>query len=131
MRPGQVNKAREEEALLPGGRVTWSEVAFWLLHAWPRAVLLRALGDVAVLLIPSELHLTPVPWKLPVYLVRTTEAQAILHRGLRDDVHGLDVQEHVAEALHLMIDDETRWFFRNDGDFLAAYEYPRTKNNGG
>jgi hypothetical protein len=115
--------AGEAEALLPGNRVAWDEVAFRLVHAWPRAALLRALGDAAILL-PRELHLTRVPWELPIYLVRAMEVQAVLRRPMRDDVHALDAQEHVAEALHLAIDDDTAAFFRNDDDFIAAYEYP-------
>ncbi|HEV2719705.1 MAG TPA: hypothetical protein VG323_06775 [Thermoanaerobaculia bacterium] len=78
--------AREEEALLPGNRITWTEVAFRLVHAWPRAALLRELGDA---------------------------------------------QEHVAEALHLLIDDETVAFFRDDEDFITAYEYPQMSAGGG
>jgi hypothetical protein len=115
--------AGEADALLSGNRVAWDEVAFRLVHAWPRAALLRKLGDAAILL-PRELHLTRVPWELPIYLVRAMEVQAVLRRAMRDDVHALDAQEHVAEALHLAIDDDTAVFFRNDEDFIAAYEYP-------
>src|SRR4029077_17837192 len=130
--PGRklLQHAHEEGGLLPGDRVAWTEVAFWLLQVWPRAALLRELGDGAIL-IPRELHLTTVRWELPVYVVRAMEAQAIVQRELRDDLHGLDVQEHVARTLDMMIDDTTVALFRNDADFIAAYEYPETRDNGG
>jgi len=113
-------QAREEDAPLPGDRVAWHEVAFWLLRVWPRAALLRQLGPASDL-IPRELHLMRVQWQLPVYLVRAMEAQARLQRAAR---HGADVQEHVADVLHLAIDDKTVALFRNDAGFMAAYDYP-------
>jgi len=119
--------AREEDALLPGDLVAWSEVAFHLLRVWPRAALLQQLGDASALL-PRGLHLTPVAWKLPRYLVRAMEVQAVLKRADRDDVHGIAAEEHVAEALDLLVDDETLAFFSNDAEFLSAYEYPETVN---
>ncbi|HKS23287.1 MAG TPA: hypothetical protein VJZ76_10845 [Thermoanaerobaculia bacterium] len=121
------SEAQEEDALLPGDLVEWSEVAFQLLRVWPRAALLRQLGKASALL-PRGLHLTPVRWNLPMYLVRAMEVQAVLKRANRDDVHGIAAEEHVAEALDLLIDDETLAFFRKDAEFLAAYEYPETGN---
>jgi hypothetical protein len=130
--PGRklLQHVREEGGLLPGHRVAWAEVAFWLLQVWPRAALLRELGDGAIL-IPRGLHLTPVPWELPVYLVRAMEAQAIVQRELHDDLHGFDVQEHVARTLDMMVDGTTLELFRNDPDFIAAYEYPPMEEDGG
>lgn len=119
-----VQNLRPERAFLPDGRVVWSEVAYLLLEVWPRALLLRELGDRAVL-IPRELHLRPVSWKLPIYLVRAMEVQAVLAR--EEGVHGESVEDHVAKGLHLLLDDETIAFFRNDAEFLAAYEYPDVK----
>jgi len=117
-------KLRAEQAFLPDGTVVWNEIAYWLLDVWPRSILLRALGDKAVL-IPRELHLRPVAWKLPFYLVRAMEVQAVLAREAV--VHGASVEDHVAKNLHLLLDDATVAFFRNDADFNAAYEYPDTK----
>ena len=95
----------------PGAR--W---AFRLLRAWPRAALLARLGNASALL-PRGLHLTPVPWRLPLYVVRATETQAVSKR------RG-ETEDHVAEALDLLIDDDTLGLFRDDAEFLAAYEYP-------
>jgi hypothetical protein len=122
-------QAREEEALLPGNLIAWSEVAFRLLRVWPRAALLRQLGDAAVLL-PRGLHLTPVRWKLPMYLVRAMEVQAVLKRADREDVHNVAAEEYVAEALDLLVDDDTLAFFSNDAEFLAAYEFPEKSSFG-
>ncbi len=121
--PKLLSRAREEEAIVGEDLVTWEEVAFWLLQAWPRAWLLETLGEHATL-IPPELHLTRVTWELPLYVVRAMERQAVLQRRERDDVHGTDVQEYVAELLHLAIDEETSATFRGDRSFLDAFDYP-------
>jgi hypothetical protein len=123
-------EAREEDALLTDDRVAWPEIAFRVVHAWPRAWLLKALGAHASL-IPEQLHLTRVTWDLPVYVVRAMERQAVAHRTARTDVHGLDVQEHVAEILHLAIDDETVTTFAGEPDLYAAYSYPDLAAEGG
>ena len=120
-------QAHEDDALLPGDLVAWSEVAFRLLRVWPRAELLRQLGDATALL-PRGLHLTPVRWNLPMYLVRAMEVQAVLQRADRDDVHSVAAEEYVAEALDLLVDDETVAFFGKDAEFLSAYEYPETSD---
>jgi hypothetical protein len=52
------------------------------------------------------------------------ERQASLQRRDRDDVHGTDVEDHIAEILHLAIDEETAGSFEDDRDFLDAYHYP-------
>lgn len=122
--PALLARAREEEALVGEDLVAWEEVAFLLLQAWPRAWLLETLGEHATL-IPHELHLTHVTWELPLYVVRAMERQAVLQRRERDDVHGTDVQEHVAELLHLAIDNETVDALRDDPAFLRAYDYPQ------
>jgi len=124
--PKLLLEARSEGALLSEERVAWAEVAFWLINAWPRAWLLETLGEAAALL-PRELHLTRVGWELPTYLVRAMERQAILKRRDREDVHGTDVQEHVAELLHLAIDEETSATFRGDHGFFEAFDYPHSE----
>jgi hypothetical protein len=118
-------EAQSEGAVLSDERVAWTEVAFWLVNAWPRAWLLETLGEAAVLL-PRELHLTRVGWELPMYIVRAMQRQAILKRSDRDDVHGTDVQEHIAELLHLAIDQETADTFRGDRSFFDAFGYPNS-----
>jgi len=123
--PKLLFEARSEGALLSEERVVWAEVAFWLINAWPRTWLLETLGEAAVLL-PRELHLTRVAWELPTYVVRAMERQAILKRRDREDVHGTDVQEHVAELLHLAIDEETSATFRGDRGFFDAFDYPNS-----
>jgi len=123
--PKVVFEAESEGAFLPEERVAWAEVAFWLINAWPRAWLLDSLGEAAALL-PRELHLTRVGWELPTYIVRAMERQAILKRRDREDVHGTDVQEHVAELLHLAIDEETSATFRGDRGFFDAFDYPKS-----
>jgi hypothetical protein len=75
-------------------------------------------------LLPRELHLTPVAWELPIYLVRAMERQAILERRDRDDVHGTDVEDYVSEILHLYINKPTVDSFRGDRSFFDAYDYP-------
>jgi hypothetical protein len=120
-----VFEAESEGALLSEDRVAWSEVAFWLINAWPRAWLLETLGEAAALL-PRELHLTRVGWELPTYIVRAMERQTILNRPEREDVHGTDVQDHVAELLHLAIDEETSATFRGDRGFFDAFDYPNS-----
>jgi hypothetical protein len=122
--PKLLSRAREEEAIVGDDLVAWAEVAFWLLQAWPRAWLLETLGEQATL-IPHELHLTRVTWELPLYVVRAMERQAVLRRRERDDVHGTDVQEYVAELLHLAIDQKTVDALRDDPAFLRAYDYPQ------
>jgi hypothetical protein len=124
--PKLLFEAQREGALLSGERVAWAEVAFWLVNAWPRAWLLETLGEAAALL-PRELHLTRVGWELPTYIVRAMERQAVLQRGERDDVHGTEVEEHVAEILHLAIDEETSDTFRGDRSFFDAFDYPHTE----
>jgi hypothetical protein len=119
-----VENLRTEEAFLPDGTIKWSEVAYWLLDVWPRAILLKALGNRATL-IPRGLHLEPVPWNLPIYLVRAMKVHAVLNR--EDNVHGASVEDHVAKSLHLLLDDDTIAFFCNDAEFLAAFEYPDVK----
>jgi hypothetical protein len=123
--PKLLFQARSEGALLSEDRVAWAEVAFWLINAWPRAWLLDTLGEAASLL-PRELHLTRVAWQLPTYIVRAMERQAILQRRDRDDVHGTEVEEHVAEVLHLAIDEETTATFQGDHSFFDAFDYPHT-----
>jgi hypothetical protein len=124
--PKLLFEAQSEGALLPDERVAWAEVAFWLVNAWPRAWLLETLGEAAVLL-PRELHLTRVGWELPTYIVRAMERQAILKRRDREDVHGTDVQEHVAELLHLAIDEATSATFQGDRGFLDAFDFPHSE----
>jgi hypothetical protein len=123
--PKLLLQARSEGVLLSEERVAWAEVAFWLVNAWPRAWLLDTLGEAAVLL-PRELHLTRVGWELPTYIVRAMERQAVLQRREREDVHGTDVEEHVAELLHLAIDEETSDTFRGDRSFFDAFDYPNS-----
>jgi len=122
-----VENLRTEEAFLPDGTIKWSEVAYWLLDVWPRATLLQELGNRATTLIPRGLHLQSVPWNLPIYLIRAMKVQAALNR--EESVHGASVEDHVAKSLHLLLDDDTIAFFRNDAEFLAAFEYPETKAN--
>lgn len=124
--PKLLLQARSEGMLLSEERVAWAEVAFWLVNAWPRAWLLDTLGEAARLL-PRELHLTRVGWELPTYIVRAMERQAVLQRREREDVHGTDVEEHVAEILHLAIDDETSDTFRGDRSFFDAFDYPHSE----
>lgn len=119
-RPALLQQARSEGALLPDGRVEWHEVAFWLLQAWPRAWLLQKLGAYARL-IPPELHLADVRWRLPLYMVRALERQA--------DALSVPVEDYVADALHLAIDDDTLATFRNDAAFREAYDYPSHAND--
>lgn len=119
-----VEKLRTEEAFLPDGTVQWSEVAHLLLDVWPRALLLKELGNRATL-IPRGLHLQTVSWNLPIYLVRAMKVHAVLNR--EEGVHSPSLDDHIAKNLHLLLDDETIAFFRNDAEFLAAYEYPDTK----
>jgi len=116
-------EARGEGALLPGDRIAWEEMAFRLLQAWPRAWLLETLS-VYSRFIPSELHLTEVKWRLPLYIVRALERQAALERRRRSDMQNTTVDDCVADALHLAIDDETLATFREDGAFLEAFDYP-------
>ena len=124
--PKLLFQARSEGVLLSEDRVSWAEVAFWLINAWPRAWLLETLGEAAALL-PRELHLTRVSWQLPTYIVRAMERQAVMQRRDRDDVHGTEVEEHVAEILHLAIDEETSDTFRGDRSFVDAFDYPLTE----
>ncbi len=124
--PKLLLQARSEGVLLSEERVAWAEVAFWLVNAWPRAWLLDTLGEAAMLL-PRELHLTRVGWELPTYIVRAMERQAVLQRREREDVHGTDVEEHVAEILHLAIDEETSDTFRGDRSFFDAFDYPHSE----
>jgi hypothetical protein len=121
--PKLLFEAQREGVLLSGERVAWAEVAFWLINAWPRAWLLETLGEAAALL-PRELHLTRVGWELPTYIVRAMGRQAVLQRRDRDDVHGTEAVEHVAEILHLAIDEETAGSFESDRGFLDAFDYP-------
>src|ERR1043165_6485560 len=79
-----VENLRTEEAFLPDGTIQWSEVAYWLLDVWPRAILLKALGNRATL-IPRGLHLQPVPWNLPIYQVSAIEDTALVHH--KQSVH--------------------------------------------
>jgi len=114
-RSALLRHARSEGALLAGERVAWSEVAFLLLNAWPRAWLLQMLGAYAASL-PEGLHLTQVRWRLPLYLVRALERQA--------DVDTRPIEDYVADALDLAIDDETVAVLKNDSAFREAYEFP-------
>jgi hypothetical protein len=108
-------EARQEKALLPGNRVVWKEVAFWLLQAYPREWLLQTLGAHARL-IPAELHLAEVQWRLPLYVLRAMERQA--------DAHTMPVEDYIADALHLVIDQETVASLQDDRAFLEAFDYP-------
>jgi hypothetical protein len=113
---------RGEEAVLSGNRIAWNEVAYWLLRRSPRAWLLESLGAHAAL-IPAELHLTEVKWRLPVYVVRAIERQAAVERRGRTDRH-VTAEDYVADALDLAIDDDTVATFRDDAAFRDAYDYP-------
>lgn len=121
-RSALLRHARGEGALLAGRRVAWSEVAFLLLNARPRAWLLEMLDAHAVLL-PAELHLTQVRWRLPLYLVRALEREAAAHTT--------PVEDYVANALHLAIDGETVAVLSRDPAFREAYEFPENSSAAG
>jgi hypothetical protein len=122
--PGALlRRARDEGALLPDGRIAWSGAAFWLLQVWPRAALLRVLGKHSGL-IPRGLHLIEVRWRLPLYLVRAVEQQAALRRAHCDEIRNETVEDYVACALDLLIDDETVAALNADPTFREAYDYP-------
>jgi hypothetical protein len=121
--PQLLIEVRDVGALLPEERVPWVEVAFRLINTWPRRWLLETLGEAAVLL-PRELHLTPVAWELPIYLVRAMERQAVFERRDPYHAHGTDVEDYVAELLHLSIEKPTVDSFRGDRSFFDAYDYP-------
>jgi len=114
-----LSRAREQDVLLPGNQVAWSDAALWVLHEWPRARLFQMLGKYARAL-PSELHLTPIRWRLPLYLVRALEKQAHLH--------DIPVEDEVANTLDLAIDDETVNALKSDPAFRAAYNYPEDQD---
>lgn len=120
-------RALDEGGLLPGDRVAWEDVAFWLLSVWPRAWLMETLGPAARLL-PDGLHLTHIPWELPRYIVRAMERQAAL-RCTPDDVqHQITVQDYVARVLHLAIEPDTAEALAGDPVFADAYDYPHARN---
>jgi hypothetical protein len=121
--PQLLIEVRDVGALLPEERVPWVEVAFRLVNAWPRRWLLETLGEAAVLL-PRGLHLSPVGWELPAYIMRAMERQAVLERRDRFDVHGTDVEDYVSDLLHLCIEKPTVDSFRGDRSFFDAFDYP-------
>jgi hypothetical protein len=117
------NRAEEAGALLPGDRVRFDDVAFWLLDAWPRRRLLDALGPAADLL-PDGLHLMPVSWELPRYLVRAITRQAALQLTPDEAEHELTVQDYIARLLHLAIEPNTVAALAADPEFTTAFDYP-------
>jgi len=123
-----LSRVREEAALLPDSRIAWADVAFWLLQAWPRAQLLGILGKQASL-IPPDLHLTEVRWRLPLYVVRALELQAALQRTSSLDVRSTDIADYVADELHLLIEPETVETLQHDPAFRAAYDYPEGEDH--
>src|SRR5438067_3444436 len=113
-------QARDEGALLTGGRVAWDEVAFWLLQVWPRAALLEAPGAYSRF-IPPELHLTEVTWRPPLSLVRALEWQAALQWRRRAEMYHTTIEDYVADELHLILEPES---LPDDPAFREAYDYP-------
>lgn len=116
-------QAQDDGVLLPGDRVAWEDVTFWLLSVWPRAWLLETLGPAAQLL-PDGLHLTRIPWELPRYIVRAMERQASLRCTPEDVEHKITVQDYVARVLHLAIEPDTAEALADDPVFADAYDYP-------
>ena len=120
---GEVRRrAAEESAVLPGERVPWEDVAFWLTEAWERERIVRALGTRADLL-PALWLPQPVPWRIPAYVTL-----AMQHQAARDHPRW-SVSDYVAHQLHLVIDERTvsalgegEW---REG-FVAAYRFPES-----
>ncbi|HYI12080.1 MAG TPA: hypothetical protein VEK57_23710 [Thermoanaerobaculia bacterium] len=119
----QVEARATGDRALEGELVSWDEVAFLLLETWPRALLLEALGAGTAAL-PRELHLQPVQWELPIYVVRAVEQQFLLHRWANAEARDLTLQDYVAWLLHLAIEEETVTAMRGDRGFVEAYEFP-------
>jgi hypothetical protein len=110
-------RASADGVMLPGGLVPWTEVAFALFTARPRALVLDTLGD-AVDLLPHDLQLTRPAWDVPIYLVRAMEEQARRTQPARA------VDDYVADLLHQAIDPRLIESLRRDPLFAAAYDYP-------
>lgn len=120
--PRVLSQAQDDGVLLPGARVAWEDVVFWLLYAWPRHWLLEKLGPAADLL-PEGLHLTEPRWELPRYIIQGLEQQAALHLSPDEVAHRLDVQDYVARLLHLAIEPDTVTALAGDASFRDAYDY--------
>jgi hypothetical protein len=116
------SRLQDGGVVLPDGRVAWEEVVFWLLDAWPRRWVLETLGPAADLL-PQGLHLTPIPWELPRYIVQGLTQQAALQLSVEDVAHRITVQDYIARLLHLAIVPETVTALAGDASFRDAYEY--------
>lgn len=118
------SRAESDGVPLSGERVSFDDVAFWLLDVWPRARLLETLGSAAEAL-PRDLHLTRAPWQLPRYIVRAMQKQAELQLTAADVEHELTVHDYMTHLLHLAILPETVAALGGDEDFMAAFDYPQ------
>lgn len=108
-------------ALIRDGLVPWSEVAFELFAAWPRALILDTLGNRTDV-VPAGLHLTQPGWSIPAYIVRAMEEQSRTVSGPGGSVRGVD--DYVADLLHQAIDPSVITELLRDPAFLVAYDYP-------
>jgi hypothetical protein len=103
------------------GMVAWSEVAFELFAAWPRALILDTLASRSDVL-PAGLHLTRPAWRIPAYLVRAMEEQSRAVSGPGGFVRSVD--DYVADLLHQAIDPDVITELLRDPTFVAAYDFP-------
>ena len=116
-------RADREGCLLRHDMVPWSEVAYWLVTAWPATTLVHRLGHAAALL-PAGLHPRRVSWRLPAYLVTALERQTAIEARRRDDVHSLSIEQYASEQLHVVIDDRTVAELQEDLEFIQAFYFP-------
>ena len=120
-----LHRARENNLLLPDGRMPWEEVAFELFSAWPRALVLDTLGD-AVDVIPQNLHLTRPAWDIPIYLVRAMEERPPRSGTTMRAAAGRSVAASMPRRgpLHQAINPDAIAALCRDDAFVAAYDYP-------
>jgi hypothetical protein len=140
-RPAAANGIRRTEsqpAAGKGGRrrgdtLAWAEAAAYLFDAWPRAQLLDTLGPEHARLVPHQFHPTRVTWSIPIFIVRAMEHQAAAEWRLDPRVQrslspnhtaARGIHDYVTDLLFNAIEPQTVVVFRNDPDFLAAYNYP-------
>lgn len=111
---------QEEGGHPPEDAIAWSEAAALLFDAWPRAEIFDALDADFDDLIPAELRLARVSWRLPLFIIRAMEHQAARANAL----HARRIEDYIADLLYAEIQPATLNAFRNDSAFLRAFHYP-------
>jgi hypothetical protein len=124
---------RADGARPADGSLAWTEAAAYLFDAWPRALILAALGAEGAGVFPPEFLLTEVRWSVPIFIVRAIEHQAAdawrndprVRRSLAaNHTHARGIDDYVADLLYNDITPATLAAFRHDRAFLRAFHYP-------